>query len=189
MPVTADDLHHLVIEIFGDRAASAQAPTAAIGVIQEQSSVYVAVQDGVFHGYGTLVDAWNDRCDYDIDTTDIVDARYLLRTSRGSSEWAGYHAEMMIVGAMICANVWEPFDWAGVKALLGEHGGAVICANAPACWHCGNAMDDLEITYYHGSGVRSLTAWWNPVSDHRVAHGGTTWLHAVPGKDAVPSWR
>src|SRR3954471_2018164 len=117
--VTANELYALVIAMFGVRAGSeGQAPTSAVGVIKEQAGVYVVVQGRPFDSYEELSEAWEEHFDEDLPVDEIIDARNLLVTARKKGEWTGYHAEMMIVGAMISANVWNHLDWAGVKAQI-----------------------------------------------------------------------
>jgi hypothetical protein len=181
--VTADELYDLVIAMFGVRAGSeGQAPTSAVGVIKDQAGVYVVVQGRPFDSYEELSETWEEHFGEDLPEDEIIDARNLLVTARKKGEWTGYHAEMMIVGAMISANAWNHLNWAGVKAQIAANGGAVICANAPCCLHCGSALDDLGIEYHGVKGVASNTAWWNPVNDLRAAHGSGEFMKLIPNK-------
>jgi hypothetical protein len=43
-----------------------------------------------------------------------------------------YHAEMVILSAILCANSVQPNSLDDVKNFFAYHGGAVICANPTA---------------------------------------------------------
>jgi hypothetical protein len=174
----AEQLSGIVFEAFGSRggASGKQEATAAIGFVRNQVGLYVVKQGGpVSQGHlDRIAESWTrqgfDRRDF-VDAESIVQGRYLAQTGRKLSEWTGYHAEMIILSAIISANAkGPPIGVQQVKTLLESAGGAVICANATACEDCGKMMDSLGIAYHGAKGNPSLTAWWNPLDDSRKAH-------------------
>jgi hypothetical protein len=181
---TSDKLHELVITMFGERAgAEGQSPTSAIGTLRAQPGVYVAIQKRPFRDFPGLSAHWANHFGEALLEEFIVDARELLLTRRKRDEWVGYHAEMVVLGAMISANCWDELGWDGVKDRIAANGGAVICANAPCCLHCGSALDDLGIDYKTPKGPPSLTGWWNPVNDLRADHGSDEFGRVIPHRD------
>ncbi|MDE3137964.1 MAG: hypothetical protein KGL59_15390, partial [Acidobacteriota bacterium] len=109
------------------------------------------------------------------DADKIIESRYLATTGRKLSQWTGYHAEMIVLSAMLCANAWDPKKIANIGGKLAEAGGALICANATACHHCGELMDSLKVAYYGDKGEKSNTAWWNPLTDAVIQKDGAGW--------------
>lgn len=72
---------------------------------------------------------WGDHL---VDANSIIESRYLATTRRKLSEWTSYHAEMVILSAILCANSVQPNSLDDVKNFFAYHGGAVICANPTA---------------------------------------------------------
>jgi len=178
--MTAKQLYDITIEIFGNRNENDQAPTAALGVIKKQVGVYAAVQGKVIR-----VDQFEQihealRSMWDVEEEQVVDSRELAQTARKKSEWTGYHAEALVLSAMISANVWRR-ERNAVRAALAECGGAIITANATACKHCGFLMDDLGIEYYGDKGAAGLTGWWNPITDGRYPQASHEFASNIPG--------
>jgi hypothetical protein len=176
----ANQLHEIVIELFGDRNTDDQRPTAALGIIKGQAGVYAAVQGKVIKA-----DQFRDiqrelDVAHDVSLEQVVDAREMTVTVRKRSEWTSYHAEMLVLSAMMNANVWNR-DVDTVTANILRNEGAIICANATACRHCGYLMDRLGIEYHGAKGLAGLTGWWNPITDGRYAHGTSEFAKTIPG--------
>lgn len=175
---TLNDFYNATIAIFSNRGGDGtQQPTAAMGYIKHQVGIYVVKQGGPVNEqvYNVLPQKFQE-LDWDepVDVNEIIDSRYLAQTGRKFSEWTGYHAEMVILSAMLSANALSDLSFDNVKRFLSENGGAVICANATACYHCGSFMSALGIEYHGGRGKRSLTGWWNPLSDRRYNNSDHT---------------
>lgn len=184
----AEQLHEIVSNGIGDRGGDGtQEPTAAIGFLKSQVGLYFAKQGGVVSQ--SVMDKvkaeWTkgkfETRDY-LDADNHIQARWLAQSQRKVSEWTGYHAEMVIISAMLSANGKSlPITVADTVTMLKSCGGAVICANAKACWHCASMMTALNIEYHGGKGKKSLTAWWNPLTDERFASSSVQFGADIPG--------
>jgi len=168
---TLDRIESLATDLFGTRGESEnQEPTGAAGLMPRVQVLFVAKQGGpvVTEEIGPY---W--------------DARVYLYTKRKKGEWTGYHAEMMIVSAMLRMLSRDARDLTVMEAkdLLGQCGAPVIAANAACCKHCSNMLDLLGIVHPTGSTKASLTGWWNPFTDAVYAHGSTEFGKDVPGEN------
>lgn len=167
MPPAA--LNALVLAIFGprDNAATTSAlghmaahPTSIIGAIQGSAWV------GAPAGYNDVRDARND-----------------VDTGRKKSEWTGYHAEMIILNAILgylAIDTSQSHAQIAVD-LANATGGVSITANAPCCKHCGNMLGALGVGYHGAKGPAGLTGWWNHLTDVVTPNGSLEFAQAIPG--------
>lgn len=166
--------------LFGERNEDdRQVPTSALGRMAQVDVLFMVKQGGPVTMEDVAVATLATQMGK------VIDARELVNTSRKKSEWTGYHAETMILSAMLqylsCDLREMDVDYA--KALLGSGGSGptTICANAPCCKHCANLLDRLEIAYNSTSGKAGLTGWWNPFTDEVYAHSSPQFNKDIPG--------
>jgi|ERR1051326_279477 hypothetical protein len=150
----------LVERVFGKRGTGGgQEATAAAGIIPRIQVAFFSRQGGPVtvegHGY------W--------------DARDHVSTRRKKGEWTGYHAEMMIVSAMVSMFSQDArnLSVSQAKYLLSQAGAPAIAANADCCAHCAKMLDKLGIARPSGSDKTSLTGWWNPFTDEVYPNGSS----------------
>jgi len=195
---TAEEFEAFVIKLFGQRGGTGkkQKPTAAVGYLKGQAGLYLVVQKGAV-SHDTLASAgqlWKEKWAADVvkvgefedddeeeEDDAVMDASWLASSRLKKSERTGFHAEMVVVSAMLSANNWKPKTLGELKTYIAAQQGAMIVANAQACKHCGNFMTETGIGFVGGIGAASLTGWWNPILDRVFAHGGTEWGKSVPG--------
>ena len=169
-PSAASHFADLANRVFGVRSESeGQEATGAIGRMPRIQVLFVSRQGGpvVVEGIGAY---W--------------DARDHLNTRRKKGEWTGYHAEMMIVSAMLSMLRRDArgLTIQQAKELLTYDGGkCVIAANAPCCKHCSNMLDALDIEHPPGSTKASLTGWWNPLTDEVYPQASSEFQKNIPG--------
>ena len=155
---------------FGVRSeAEGQEATGAIGRMPRVQVLFVSRQGGpvVVDGLGAY---W--------------DARDHLNTRRKKGEWTGYHAEMMIVSAMLAMLQRDArtLTIQQAKELLTYQGAkCVIAANAPCCKHCAAMLEALDIEHPAGSAKASLTGWWNPLTDEVYPQASAEFQKDIPG--------
>jgi hypothetical protein len=121
-------------------------------------------------------------------TTDKVsgylDARDGVKTKiKRKGERTGYHAEMMIVSAMLTHLSKDATTLTVLEAakILKTHGPAVIVANADCCKHCAGMLRLLGIPYAGKAGKGTNTGWWNPFTDKVYANADPEFQKDVPG--------
>lgn len=168
-PTMLERLESLTVELFGSRGDSeTQEATAAIGHIPRIQVLFMSRQGGPVT----------------VERSGYWDARDHLKTRRKKGEWTGYHAEMMIVSAMVSMFSRDARDLTVTQAreLLSQCGAPTIAANAPCCKHCSNMLDLLGITHPPGSPKASLTGWWNPFTDDVYPNGSLEFRKDVPGE-------
>ena len=181
---TKEELYTFCKTIFGERGESGkQAPTHAIGLIHGQEGVYVVKQGGPIAEVTakSVVKAWKEK-DWDgnlVDIWSVIDGRNLATSHLGKSEWTSFHAEALIVSAMMSANIITAAS--ALKEGVSNNGGAIICSNCPACYHCAKMLDGLGIQYGATDGKTSLTGWWNPFVDKVYAQASEEFRTEVPG--------
>jgi hypothetical protein len=167
MPPAA--LNALVLAIFGARADAAT--TSALGSIAAfPNTIIGAIQGSPWVGNP-------------VGFNDVRDARNAVDTGRKKSEWTGYHAEMMILNAILgYLNISTAQSHAQIAvALANATGGVSITANAPCCKHCGNMLDALGVAYHGAKGAAGLTGWWNPLTDVVTPNGSPEFARDIPG--------
>lgn len=163
-----DRLQAIAYEVYGERGSDEnQEPTGAVGHMPRIQVLFMARQGGP-----TLTER-----------TGYWDARDHLSTRRKKGEWTGYHAEMMIVSAMVTMLSRDARELTVTQAreLLGQAGAPTIVANAPCCKHCSNMLELLGITHPSGPKKASLTGWWNPFTDEVFPNGSLEFRKDVPG--------
>lgn len=166
--MTAEELHDLVIAQFGERGDKSN--TSALCTLGKFPNVIIgAVQGSAFTKTPEGFD-------------DIRDARENVDSKRNKSEWTGYHAEMIILSALLnYAEIDTSQSSDAIKvALENGCGEVVIGADAPCCKHCGNMLDALGIKYHGDKGAAGLTGWWNPISDNVAANGSLEFAKDIP---------
>jgi hypothetical protein len=166
--MTAEELHDLVIAQFGERGDKSN--TSALCTLGKFPKVIIgAVQGSAFTKTPEGFD-------------DVRDAREVVDTKRKKSEWTGYHAEMIILSALIgYSEIDSTQTLAAIKLTLeNKCGTIVIGADAPCCKHCGNMLDALGIKYHGDKGAAGLTGWWNPISDIVAANGSLEFAKDIP---------
>jgi hypothetical protein len=155
-----DELNDLVLAVFGARGTKTN--TSALGVVENHPDVILgAIQRSTFSARPEGF-------------SDVRDARSYAVSRLAKGEWTGYHAEMLIVSAILkILSIDKDQSIASIKAELDSAAGQItICADAPCCKHCGNMLDALGINYHGDKAAAGLTGWWNPFKD-KVAENGT----------------
>jgi len=168
--MTAEELYELVIEVFGARGEKTN--TSALCVLQKHADVLIgAIQN-------TPLQFKKEPTEHN----DLRDARENIDSSRGKGEWTGYHAEMLIVSALLnYVAIDTSQSTENIKVALHEKVGDVsICADATCCKHCANMLDALGINYYGGKGNAGLTGWWNPLTDNVAPNGSLEFAKDIP---------
>jgi len=183
-----DELYKFCKDIFGERGktddgTTKQAPTYAVGLIHGQMGVYVVKQGGPINDDTAkkVVNAWKEK-EWDGNLKDIwsvIDARNLATSQLRKNEWTSFHAEALVVSAMLSANNITTAEQ--LKAGIKDLGGALICSNCPACYHCAKMLDGLGIGYGETDGKKSLTGWWNPFTDKAYPQASKEFKDDVPG--------
>jgi len=156
----------LVERVFGKRGkGGGQDATAAAGIMPRIQVAFFARQGGPV----------------DVDFHGFWDARDHLKTRRKKGEWTGYHAEMMIVSAMVSMYSMDARDLSvsQAKILLNQAGAPAIAANADCCAHCAKMLDALGISRPEGADKASLTGWWNPFTDDVYANGSVEFRNFI----------
>jgi hypothetical protein len=180
--MTPEAMQKICEDVFGKRSASGkQEPTGAVGAwgdreVDGKTVFFIAKQGGPMPPGLTPTDK-----------AVIWDARDHVVTKLGKSEWTGYHAEMIIVSAMLktlhAGKMWKTGDNANASA-MGKYNaflGTVIAANAACCKHCHAMLVELGIKRPDPAGDPSLTGWWNPLTDEVFPNGSAGFLTDLPG--------
>jgi hypothetical protein len=196
---TLSEFGEFVTGVFGSRGSSgSQEATAGMGFIRGQCGLYAVIQKGLISDdkYKSIDKEWRKKgWDLDInrvsllsadltpDNSALIDSSHLTMSTKKKGEWTGFHAEMMILSAMMNANGWrgQINSLNDLKALVRQAGGAMIAANATTCKHCGNLMTRAGIEVPGKIGNASLTAWWNPILDKTFPQADQEFAKSVPG--------
>jgi hypothetical protein len=180
--MTPEQMQLICEGVFGVRGAGGgQEATGGVGAFGDQAidgkTIFFIAKQG-----GPIPANLTPR-----DNAILWDARNHVTTRRGKGEWTGYHAEMIIVSAMLkmlrAGNLWER---GGVTDTGGIEGynrwlGTVIAANAACCKHCHAMLTALGIKRPDPAGPAGLTGWWNPLTDEVYGNGTTEFNKSIPG--------
>jgi hypothetical protein len=167
--VDAETLNALVLSVFGARGTRKH--TSGLGHVGGYPTIILGAIQG--HPFTLTTLQGFDR---------IVDARESLESKLKKGEWTAYHAEMMILRAVLqILKIKTDTSYEQISAELKNFGGLVICADAPCCKHCGNMLDKLKIEYHGEKGAHGLTGWWNPLTDKAVSNGVLEFQKDIPG--------
>lgn len=172
--MTPEKLHALLIKSFGERGKKT-ATTAMCWVKTNPEALVGAKQGGTF------------KMDKPKGVTRIVDARGSAVTRLTKTEWTGFHAEMIIISALLNLGEFKPINGAKLKLaatktfLQKNYKEVIIVADAPCCKHCGHMLDKLGVSYHGKKGAAGLTGWWNPLTDKVTPNADAGFQKEVPG--------
>lgn len=148
MCLCVDTMKDLIIKVYGPRKGT---NTSAIGVIVGREEIYMATQNAA------LKSCYSDVMKTKMKTLlkgvyksgNVVDARGEVVTDRKRCEWTGYHAEMIILSAMVKVVLggWVGKDINSRVDKVKSWGETYIVANADCCYHCGKMLDILGVGY------------------------------------------
>lgn len=169
--MTAEELNGVVMAVFGPRGDKAY--TSALGTLTKHPEVLIGAIQGSPFKPAAAIEGF----------TDVRDGRADADTKTKLSERTGFHAEMLILSALINYLEIDPAQpLANLRAeLLSGAGTITITADAPCCKHCGSMLDALGISYYGAKAAAGLTGWWNPLTDKVTPNGSPEFQKAIPG--------